>query len=33
MEKVGHIDLHAGAEGLDAMLTGLIRPRTALPRP
>ena len=32
MEKVGHIDLHAGAEGLDAMLTGLIRPRTALPR-
>lgn len=33
MEKVGHIDLHAGAEGLDAMLTRLIRPRTALPRP
>ena len=32
MEKVGHIDLHAGAEGLDAMLTGLLRPRTALPR-
>ena len=36
MEKVGHIDLHTGAEGLDAMLTGLLRPRmglAALPGP
>ena len=33
MEKVGHIDLHTGAEGLDAMLTGLLRPRRALPAP
>lgn len=33
MEKVGHIDLHTGAEGLDAMLTGLLRPRRALSGP